>query len=139
MLSSAFVIALAVLEIELFVIGPVFQSNVLYIAIRVATIFAFSFICVRSFKKNLYETLSLAGLLIFVDQVLFKSLWLVLEFQRNPKAWAGVDRTAALFSSAFSYIVFLPAVLILALLGVFAAYYLPKKPRTKGGQSEPQA
>jgi hypothetical protein len=118
-----FVIALGVLEAWLFLIGPVLQSEAMYVALKIMTILMFSFVCARIHKKSLYGVLSGAGLLIFLDQVLFKSIYLWWDFRKNPAAWAGVDPLGAIYASAFSYIVFLPVVLILAFVGAFAGSY----------------
>jgi hypothetical protein len=133
MVGLTFLIALALLETGLFVIGPVLQNwgntnlaNGFYILLRVVTIVGFSFLLVRKHRHEIYGALSLTGLLIFIDQVIFKSLWIVLEMKRDPAAWQGVDTKAALFNSAFSYIVSLPVILLLAFIGSMLALKMRK-------------
>ena len=128
MIGITFLAAIAILEVGLFVIGPVLlkssspnAADAFYVIVRVATIVTFSFLCVRRYKKEMYGALSLTGLLIFIDQVIFKSIWIVLAMKKDPAAWEGVDTRAALFNSAFSYVVSLPVILLLAFVGALLA------------------
>ncbi len=129
-----FLAALTVLELGLFVFGPLLQkisgpvgANVFYILLRVVTIVVFGYVCVSRHKKNFYGALSLTGLLIFLDQVVFKSIWLWSEMKRDPVAWEGVTLSAALFNSAFSYIVSLPVIMLLAFVGALLASKRPRQ------------
>lgn len=128
MLAITFFIALGILELGLFVVGPALQNgvspaagNAFYIVLRLVTILGFSFVCVRKHKRSFYGALSMTGFLLFLDQVVFKSLWLVHEIKKNPAAWEGIDPKSAVYNSAFSYIVSLPIILLLAFLGALLA------------------
>lgn len=139
MLGLTFLVSLVVLELGLFVFGPLLQNsvgpvgaNVFYVLLRVFTILVFSYLCVRRHKRSNYEALSLTGLLIFIDQVGFKSLWLWMEMKRNPAAWEGISLQVALYNSAFSYVVSLPVILLLAFVGALAA---SRKPSRSAGAS----
>jgi hypothetical protein len=141
LMTISFFVALGALAAGLFGIGPLLQNssgsgaaNAFYILLRVLVILGFSFVAVRRYQKNAYQALSLAGLLIFVDQVLLRSIWFVLQFKYNPGEWEGVDLKTAIFNSAFSYLVFLPVVLLLAFIGVSVGTYLNLK-RSKSGES----
>src|ERR1700741_4182480 len=98
MIGLTFLIATAILEVGLFVIGPALQSSVsanaadaFYVVLRLVTIVSFSFLCIRRYKRDSSGALSLTGLLIFIDQVIFKSLWIWLSMKKDPAVWQGVD------------------------------------------------
>ena len=139
MVGLSFITSLAVLELGLFVFGPLLQNsfgpgpaNIFYILLRVVTILVFSYLTVRKHGRDFYGALSFTGLLIFIDQVGFKSLWLWLEIRKNPAAWEGVDLKTALYNSAFSYVVSLPVILLLAFVGALLA---SRKRSPKSGES----
>jgi hypothetical protein len=134
MLNLTFLTALGTLEFGLFVVGPLLQNragpgpaNVFYILLRVLVIGTFAYFSVRRDKRALFGTLSMTGFLIFLDQVVFKSIWLMIEIKKNPSLWEGVDPKGAIFNSAFSYVVSLPMVLLLAFLGAMLALRKPKQ------------
>lgn len=123
-----FFVALAILETGLFLVSPVLQNhlspvwaNAFYVLLRVGTIIGFSYLCIRRHKKDIYGALSMTGLLLFVDQVGFKSLWLLQQIGKHPAEWQGIDTKSAIYNSAFSYVVSLPVILILAFLGALLA------------------
>lgn len=137
MMILTFLSALGILELGLFVIGPALQNsmgpgaaNLVYILMRVIAIAGMSFFAMHHFRGNLFKSLSLTGFLMFLDQVLFKSLWLSFEFKNNPKAWEGVELSSAIYNSAFSYIVSLPIILLIGFLGAMIAMRKNSKPRS---------
>jgi hypothetical protein len=134
MLALTFFLFLGVLEAGLFWIGPALQSsygqnigNAFYIAIRVLSIVLFSYLCVRVYRRSIYGALSTTGFLVFLDQAVFKSVWIWNQFRIHPQDWQGVELKGAIYGTAFSYIVFLPLILALAFVGAIAAYKFPSK------------
>jgi hypothetical protein len=136
---TPFLISIGLLAGGLFWIGPHLQSSVsldaangFYIVLRVLIIAVFSFLAVWRYEKNTYHALSFTGLLVFVDQVGLKSIYFLTQFKSHPADWpqTGPDAVtlgAVLFNSAFSYIVFLPLVLLIAFLGSSLGMFLKHK------------
>lgn len=129
-----FLISLGLLASGLFWVGPHLQNsagqdtaNIFYIALRVAVIAIFSFLAVWKYEKNTYHAMSFTGLLVFTDQVGLKSIYFLTQFKTHPADWEGVTLSAVLFNSAFSYIVFLPLILLIAFLGSALGTYLKSK------------
>jgi hypothetical protein len=134
----SFTVALGFLAGGLFWVGPHLQAsvsegaaNIFYIALRVLVIAIFSFVAVRRYGKNTYHALSFAGLLIFLDQVGLRSIWFAIQFHNHPADWKDVTLGAVLFNSAFSYIVFLPLVIMIAFAGAAAAQLIGRKAQPK--------
>jgi hypothetical protein len=134
MLALTFLVFLGILEAGLFLIGPALQNafgpnigNVFYVVLRVVSIVLFSYLCVRVYRRSIYGALSTAGFLVFLDQAVFKSLWIWIQFRTHPEAWQGIDLKGALYGTAFSYIVFLPLILALSFVGAIIAYRFPGK------------
>ncbi len=129
-----FLISLGCLAGGLFSVGPYLQNsvspeaaNTFYIVLRVLIIGLFSFLSVWKYKKNTYHALSFTGLLIFADQVVLKSIYFLTQFKTHPADWEGVTLSAVLFNNAFSYVVFLPLILLIAFLGSALGMYLKQK------------
>jgi hypothetical protein len=129
-----FLISLGCLATGLFWAGPHLEAsanpeaaNTFYILLRVLIIAFFSFLAVWRYNKNTYHALSFTGLLIFVDQVGLRSIWFLTQFKTHPTDWQDVTLSTVLFNSAFSYIVFLPVVLLIAFLGSALGMYLKQK------------
>jgi hypothetical protein len=136
----SFFVSLAVLASGLAFVGPVAQgsmspelANALYVALRVLVMLAFSFIAVRRFHKNMYHALSFTGLLIFIDHVGVRSLWLAWQYRQNPASWEGAGLFAVLYNNAFAYIVFLPAIMMVSFVGASIGLYLNQKQLKRSG------
>jgi hypothetical protein len=133
-----FLVSLGCLAAGLFSIGPYLQNsvspevaNTFYILLRVLVIGLFSFLAVYKYNKKTIHALSFTGLLIFADQVGLKSIYFLTQFKTHPADWEGVTPSAVLFNNAFSYIVFLPLILLIAFLGSALAMYLKQKRDTR--------
>jgi hypothetical protein len=129
-----FLISLGCLAGGLFSVGPYLQNsvspaaaNTFYIVLRVLIIGLFSFLAVWKYKKNTYHALSFTGLLVFADQVGLKSIYFLTQFKTHPADWEGVTLSAVLFNNAFSYVVFLPLILLIGFLGSALGMYLKQK------------
>jgi hypothetical protein len=134
-----FILSLGCLAGGLFSVGPYLQNsvspevaNTFYILLRVLVIALFSFLAVYKYEKNTYHALSFTGLLIFADQVGLKSIFFLTQFKMHPADWPqtgpdAVTLSAVLFNNAFSYVVFLPLILLIAFLGSALGMYLKQK------------
>ena len=136
----SFLVSLVVLASGLAFVGPVAHgsmspevANIAYIVLRVVVMLVFSFIAVRRFHKNTYHALSFTGLLVFFDQVGVHSLWFAWQFRQNPADWQGMDLITVLYNSAFSYVVFLPVVMLISFLGASLGVYLNQRQVKRSG------
>jgi hypothetical protein len=130
----SFLVALGFLTGGLLWMGPHLMNathpeagQLIYVILRVVVMFGFAMTVVWRHKRSIYHALSYTGFLIFVDQVILKNIWFIIEFRRHPDAWKDMSLAVVLYSNSFSYIVFLPLILLIAFLGAMAGTALNKR------------
>lgn len=118
-----FVAFAAILALNAFFLAPfliskfdIATANIGYGSVRLAAYIVFSYLCARVYSHGRYQLMGATAFLAFVDQVVFKSILLWIDYQKNPAEWAD-HFSGALFGSAMGYMVFLPIILLLAFLG----------------------
>lgn len=136
-LLPAFVLALLVLALNTFVLGPWMMSqagvgaaNLTFILVRIATLAGFAFWLAYGLGKTRWPAIRLGSLVGFFDQVVFKSLALGIDYRQNPAAWEGASAGTVLFGLSFSFILFFPAILVICLIGAEVGRHFA---RTAGG------
>jgi len=117
-------LALGILGLNLFVVGPWVSSqlgegagNILYVILRVAVIIGLSFFLVHRVGKGRFQAMTLTAVLMLMDQVGFKALWLKQQMMAQPDLWKDVDFSSAVFGLLMSYVFFVPMVLLFAWIG----------------------
>jgi hypothetical protein len=123
-LVSHFSWILAILALNVFLISPQvtrffgeIYGSLIYILIRLVCVLAFSRWASMLLNQQRMAVVRWTTLLVFIDQVLFKAIFLWLDIQGNPSSWQGVDLKAAYYGLFLSYIISVPFVVLLAFVG----------------------
>jgi hypothetical protein len=134
---SLFLAAVALLGVNLFYLSPEMGKRVgeltgnnVYITVRLVTLFGFSFLTSWLAEKPRIFVIRKAAFLVLIDQIVFKAIFLLQQFQSSPQNWEGVDHSGVLFSLAMSYVMTLPIIVLIAFMGTELGSLLLKKQKS---------
>lgn len=122
--SAMMLLALVLFALNVFVLAPAVAENsgaptaqAVYMITRVVLIVALSFSLTKFAGKRRAQVFASVGLLAFLDQVVFKGILLFQDIRANPAAWQGVTDAAVVVNLMMGFMVFLPIILLLAMVG----------------------
>ena len=125
------------LAANLFLIGPVVSArisevagNAAFIIIRVVTLLGFAALLAALHGKTRLQIIGLTLLLELVDQGIFKTILLLYSWRMQPTQWEGLSLDGMIFGNFMSYLVFLPAILILSFVGAEIGHALRNRKAT---------
>lgn len=118
---------LVIFALNLFVLQPLISRGVgpraaqfFYIVIRIIGLVGLAYFLSKNAKRNRFQAVSTVLLVGFIDQVLFKSLWVKRDMGVNPADWIGMEPTNGMIflNMSIGYLAFTPIILILAFVGM---------------------
>jgi hypothetical protein len=125
--------ALGLLSFNLFCLSPwvsqtwgAFFGNGAYVTLRLLTLVGYSFISSLYLQRKRVEVIRSTCFLVFVEQVLLKTLVLWQDAQAHPQGWEGIQIEAAGFGLLMSYVISIPFIVILSFAGTELKDLFPK-------------
>jgi hypothetical protein len=115
--SRMWIISAAVLLAVNLALSAHVTSAGFYVVARLGIILLFAFAACRFGTMTRSKALVWAAFLGFLDQVIFKGVFLTLEFKKDPTVLQGHQLWEAYTGLTLSYVMFFPFVLLLAFLG----------------------
>ncbi len=118
---------LTLFAINLFILQPIISRAVgpraaqfVYIVIRILGLVGLAYALSKNAKRNRFQAISTVLLVGFIDQVLFKGIWVKRDMMVNPADWVGMEPTNAMIflNMSIGYLAFTPVILILAFVGM---------------------
>lgn len=124
LLVWTFASALAIFAVNLFWLSPFLTrvwgplvGNLTYLGIRIVVVIAVSGILGALWQGKSFKVFRATSILLFVDQVPLKYLWVRMEIARDPAPWQGASQSGIIYGLALSYLMFVPFLVLISFLG----------------------
>jgi hypothetical protein len=129
-LGRVLFLSLAVLilfAVNLFVLQPLISRGIgpraaqfIYIIVRIIGLIGLAYSLSKNANRNRFQAVSTVLLVGFIDQVLFKSIWVKRDMLIHPADWVGMEPSNSMIflNMSIGYLAFTPVILILAFVGM---------------------